>query len=58
VDWGNKVRERYLPNGTKVDHFNNPIPFVAAGAGVAGAAIGFSVPSFLEWLGLGAALAF
>ncbi len=58
VDWGNKVRERYLPNGTKVGHFNNPIPFVAAGAGAAGAAVGFSIPTILEWLGLGLAFAF
>jgi len=26
VDDGNKVRTRYLPDGTKVDHNNNPIP--------------------------------
>jgi hypothetical protein len=26
VDQGNGTRDRYLPDGTKVDHHNNPIP--------------------------------
>jgi len=38
VNWGDKVRDKYLPNGQKVDHFGDPIPFwmiegAAAGAG-------------------------
>jgi hypothetical protein len=54
VDWGNKVRERYLPNGTKVHHFNNPIPF----AGVAGgAALGLTgaitIEGVLEGIAVG-----
>ena len=34
VDDGNRNRTRWLPNGTQVDHNNNPIPMSSPGSGV------------------------
>jgi RHS repeat-associated protein len=34
VDDGNRNRTRWLPDGTQVDHYNNPIPMSSPGSGV------------------------
>ena len=58
VDDGKGNRTRYLPDGTKVDHNNNPIPMSTLGkAVIVGAALGAlqtiieSAPVWLPALG-------
>jgi RHS repeat-associated protein len=61
IDDGNRNRTRYLPDGTKVDHHNNPIPMQAVRTvgviATIGTAVGVVIQTFPEW-GPVAALAF
>jgi len=49
--WGDRTTDRFLPNGTKVDHDNNPIPFGVVAGVAAGTAVGvITVDQLLEGL--------
>jgi RHS repeat-associated protein len=54
IDDGNRNRTRYLPDGTKVDHHNNPIPMSTVGkiigSGVALGVLQTIIETAPEWL--------